>query len=126
MAQGHRLNPPPPDSTQQLVAKYFNWIGQSIQGIDPNTALMAATEMAKAERLDDIAISVRQFTFPDTLSVRLETPYSVPLEIKGEIEVNHNTGLDVVLKTLYEEPIDVVLKTPEEPILVKGEIDISR
>lgn len=76
---------------------------------------MAAIEMAKVEALNDIASAVGQFTFPDTLSVRLETLYSVPLEIKGEIEVNQNTGLDVVLKTL-----------DDEPIAVKGEIDISR
>ena len=115
MAQGHRLNPPPPDSTQQLVAKYFNWIGQSMQGVDPNTALMAATEMAKADRLDDIAIAVGKLTFPDTLSVRLETLYNDPIEIKGEIELHQNTGFDVVLKTPYDEPI-----------AVRGEIDINR
>ena len=123
MTQGHRLNPPTLDSTQKLVAKYFNWLMQSIEGIDSKTALMAATEMAKSDRLDDIAIAVKGIN-KESLSVLLTTEY--PIEIKGEIEVNQSASLDVVLKTLYGDPIDVVLKTPEEPILVKGEIDISR
>ena len=114
MPQPHRLNPPEFDSTQKLVFEYINWIrAQSMGGLDPNTVLMAAIEMAKVAALKDIASAVKDINPDESLSVLLTTGY--PIEIKGEIDINQNAGLDVVLKT----PSD-------EPIAVRGEIDINR
>ncbi|MBC6435325.1 hypothetical protein FM036_37300 [Nostoc sp. HG1] len=114
MPQAHRLNPPEPDSTQKLAFEYVNWIrAQSMRGLDPNTVLMAAIEMAKVAALKDIASAVKDINPDESLSVLLTTGY--PIEIKGEIEINQNANLDVALKTLYNETI-----------AVKGKIDINR
>jgi hypothetical protein len=105
----HNLNPPTIDATQKLVKKYYNWILTERKNVDPNVALAAAVEMAKADRLEDISFSIQRLIENNSLSMK----------------ISQDEDLQIALKTKYLEALEVELKAVDnDPFPVKGEINI--
>lgn len=121
----YKLNPPTPDSTQDLVKTYYRWIVKERTDVDPNVALTAAVEMVKANRLDGLAAAIDKITNYGSLQVLLKTDSNEPIEIRSETNINQEGDLQVALKTKYTGDLQVELKTVDGfPLPVQGEINI--